>query len=99
MKEFFIVNTVDRPCEDMIAFKREDGKLCYASSEPRLRGYDGMDASRATPLGDFGLDIDIRNGRLVGRVVRGSTARYPDGLPRPWQGSNEFDVPLRKEAK
>ena len=99
MKEFFIVNAVDRPCEDMIAFKREDGKLCYASSEPRLRGYDGMDASRATPLGDFGLDVDIRNGRLIGRVVRGSTASYPNGSTRPWQGSREFVVLLREDAR
>lgn len=99
MKEFFIVNTVDRPCEDMIAFKLPDGRLAYATDIPRLRGYDGMDASRATPLGDFGLDIDIRNGRLIGRIVRGSTARYPNGLTRPWQGSREFDVLLRKEAQ
>ena len=100
MKEFFIVNEVDRPREDLIAFKQPDGRLAYAVADiPRLRGCDGMDAGRATPLGDFGLDIDIRNGRLIGRVVRGSTARYPDGLPRPWQGSREFDVPLRKEAK
>lgn len=99
MKEFFIVNTVDRPCEDMIAFKQPDGSLAYAADIQRLRGYDGMDASRATPLGDFGLDVDIRNGRLVGRVVRGSTARYPNGSTRPWQGSREFDMLLRKAAQ
>ena len=99
MKEFFIVNAVDRPCEDMIAFKQPNGRLAYAVDIPRLRGYDGMYAGRATPLEDFGLDIDIQNGRLVGRVVRESTARYHDGSPRPWQGSREFDVLLRKEAR
>ena len=99
MKEFFILNAFDRPCEDMIAFKQPDGRLAYAVDIPRLRGYDGMNAGRATPLEDFGLDVDVRNGRLVGRVVRGSTARYPDGSTRPWQGSSEFNVLLRKEAQ
>ena len=99
MKEFFIVNTVDRPCEDMIAFKQPDGRLAYATDIPRLRGYDGMDASRATPLEAFGLEVAIKDGLLVGRIVRESTARYHDGSPRPWQGSREFDVLLRKEAQ
>ena len=99
MKEFFIVNTVDRPCEGMIAFKLPDGRLAYATDIPRLRGYDGMNASRATPLEAFGLEVAVKDGRLIGRVVRGSTARYPDGSTRPWQGSCEFDVLLRKEAQ
>lgn len=99
MKEFFIVNSTDKPCEDLIAFKRPDGRLAYAVDIQRLREYDGMYAGRATPLEDFGLEIDIQNGRLVGRVVCGSTARYPDGSTRPWQGSREFDVLLRKEAQ
>lgn len=99
MKEFFIINSFDRPCEDMIAFKQPDGRLAYAVAIPRLRGYDGMDARHATPLRDFGLDIDIQNDRLVGRVVRESVACYPDGSPRPWQGSEKFSVLLRKEAQ
>jgi hypothetical protein len=99
MKEYFIVNSFDRPCEGMIAFEQPDGRLAYAGWLPRLREYDGMDASHATPLEDFGLDIDIQNGWLVGRVVRKSTALYPDGSPRPWQGSEKFSVLLRKEAQ
>ena len=99
MKEFFIVNTVDRPCEGMVAFKREDGKLCYVSPELHKRNYDGMNADRATPLEAFGLAVAVKDGRLVGRVVCESTARYHDGSPRPWQGSREFDVLLRKEAQ
>lgn len=99
MKEFFIVNSFDRPCEDMIAFKQPDGRLAYAVDTPRLRGYDGMDARHATPLEAFGLEVRIQNGRLVGRIARESTARYSDGSTRPWQGSREFDVLLRKEAQ
>ena len=99
MKEFFIVNKFDRPCEDLIAFKQPDGRLAYAVDLPRLSGCDGMDARRATPLEDFGLDIDIQNGWLIGRVVRESTARYSDGSTRPWQGSHEFSILLRKEAR
>lgn len=99
MKEFYIINSFDRPCEGMIAFKQPDGRLAYAVDTPRLRGHDGMDARRATPLEAFGLEVRIQNDRLVGRIVRESTACYSDGSPRPWQGSNEFSVLLRKEAQ
>lgn len=99
MKEFFIVNSFDRPCEDLIAFKQPDGRLAYAVDIPRLSGYDGMNAHHATPLEAFGLEVRVQNNRLVGRIVRESTVRYPDGSTRPWQGSREFNVLLRKEAQ
>ena len=99
MKEFFIIHSLDRPCEDLIAFKQPDGRLAYAVDIPRLREYDGMAALQITPLEAFGLEVRIQNGRLVGRIARESIARYPDGSLRSWQGSREFDVLLRKEAK
>lgn len=99
MKEFFIVNGFYKPCEDLITFKQPDGSLAYAVDTPRLRGYDGMDAGRATPLEAFGLEVRVQNGRLAGRIVRESTVRYPDGSTRPWQGSREFNVLLRKDAQ
>lgn len=99
MKEFFIIDRFDRPCEDLIAFKQPDGRLAYAVDTPRLLGYDGIVARHATPLEAFGLEVHVQNGRLVGRIVRESTACYSDGSLRPWQGSNEFSVPLRKEAQ
>lgn len=93
---FYIVNCFDRPEEALIA-QEIGGRLWYIA--PKFKDYlkgVGFDMDRATPLEDFGLEIEIRNDRLIGKLVRESVAVYHDGKPRQWQGSKTFDVPYHR---
>ena len=87
-----IVNTFDRPCEELIAELRDDGKLYYVN--PKFEGraeFLGMSADESTPVEDFGLTLTMDDdGLLRGKVVRASVATYEDERPRMWRGSQSF---------
>ena len=94
---FYIVNRIDRPCETLIAEKGADGKLYYI--HPCLREskcYHGMSADGATPLEHFNITVSLSTVMVdtpyfQGELHRGTLiAKYPDGRPRKWQGSNHF---------
>lgn len=99
-RRYRIVNTFDRPCEELIAELREDGKLYYAN--PNFAGrnsFSGMSAEESVPVEDFGVRLDIAgDGKLTGKLIRSSSAMHPDGRPRHWQGASSFGFyPVRSE--
>ena len=89
--KLFITNTFDKPCERLIAELRQDGMLYYVNPLmlPEWEGM-GLSANDSTPLEAFGLEMEVSEGNLIGRLVRPSTALYGDGRPRRWQGSPKF---------
>lgn len=88
---YYIVNCVDRPCERHIAEMRADGLLYYIHPDlANAEHYAGMGNRGATPLGEFGVTFQITGGKFIGEKVTESTATYPDGKPRDWQGMNQF---------
>lgn len=101
---FFIVNRYDRPSEEHIAERRENGYLYYI--HPSLRNekrYWAMNPDDPTPLKDFGVRILIEGGNVHGKLIDPSRATYLDGRARKWQGSDEFsfdypNVKLRCEG-
>ena len=92
LRRYRIVNTFDRPCEELIAELRDDGKLYYVN--PKFAGraaFLGMLADESTPVEDFGLTLTMYgDGLLRGKAVRASVATYDDGRPRMWQGAQSF---------
>ena len=92
---FRIVNDADRPSESFIAELREDEKLYYISAGLRdQKAFWGMNADQSTPVEDFGIRLEIRNGALFGEAVASSKAKYRDGRVRRWQGRQHFYIPL-----
>ena len=88
---FFIVNYVDRPDEERIAGKGQDGKFYYI--HPSLRDvklYHGMIPTDPTPLEDFGISWIVGDGKFVGLQLDECRATYRDGRPRRWQGVERF---------
>lgn len=95
VRHLFVVNVYDRPSEKFIAEKRADGKFYYV--HPDLmndRYYWGMTPENPTPLEQFGIATEIREGQLHGWKVKHSEAIYTDGRRRLWQGEPEFSFPL-----
>ena len=92
---FYIVNETDRPDPERLAERQPDGALNYV--HPDLRNVDwywGMPIDWATPVEDFGVFVEIKDGILRGRQLALSTAKYADGRGRRWQGPAEFQFPL-----
>ena len=88
-KNLFIVNTVDRPDARHIAELQSDGKLHYL--HPELRPWPPMPPERATPLRDFGFTFStLSNGKIWCVLTHETTAKYPDGARREWQGEPVF---------
>lgn len=72
---FFIVNDFDRPDEERIAERREDGKFYYIHPNLRnIKRYRGMTPTNPTPLEDFGIWMEIRDGKFRGKLVDPSQA-------------------------
>lgn len=92
LNKFFIVNETDRPCELLIAERRDDGKLYYIN--PILRkdkDFHGMPFREATPLENFGIEFEIENNdTFKGQLKNFSIATYEDGSSREWQGNESF---------
>ena len=98
VRQFYIPNDIDRPCEDHIAERWEDGRLYYVSSDLRNRKeYYGMELFPATLVEQFGITLEIKNGALWGEQVSSSKAKYRDGRVRRWQGSQHFYIPLSND--
>lgn len=95
MNQYFIVNTFDKPFERLIAELRQDGMLYYVhpSMLPEWEGI-GLSAAESTPLEAFGLEVEVSEGKLTGRLSVPSTATYEDSRPRRWKGSSEFSFKL-----
>jgi hypothetical protein len=93
----YIVNTMDRPCERLIAEQREDGLLYYINPEMVPDWHNrGMGSGNATPLRDFGVNVRVSgDGFLVGQKLKPTSASYSDGRPREWQGSPSFEFDLQ----
>ena len=88
--KFVIVNTMDRPYENLVATHVPGVGYCYL--DRRYAVCDGMaDASRPTPLEDFGLDVEeISQHHFEVTRRRPTKATYTDGSLRPWQGKDNF---------
>lgn len=95
LKQFFIVNTFDNPCERHVAQLRA-GQLFYIA--PELSRYGGMSEMFSTPLEDFGFQLSVENGVLECIQVAPSNAHYEDGRKRKWQGSARFSIKLGDRA-
>lgn len=95
--EFYIVNDVDRPCPEHVAQRRGD-RIHYIHRDLRDReAYsEGFPLDRATPLGDFGIEVVADGPSGIAKFVlrRNCTATYADGRPRKWQGRTMFHLEL-----
>jgi hypothetical protein len=98
--KYYIVNEFDRPYERLVAGEC-NGKLYYLSRalEPGLKEYDGMELDRATPMEDFGFDTSENDNSAIFDLVRMSKAEYKSARTgekaiRPWQGMQNFSLPL-----
>jgi len=94
VSRLYIVNHTDRPSEDHIAEKREDGFYYIHPKLRKVKIYHAMQPTNPTPLKDFGVYVEVELGRLSGRLFGGSVAKYIDGRPRKWQGENTFSFRL-----
>lgn len=93
---FFIVNDFDRPDEERIAGKGVDGKFYYIHPVLQMvKTYWGMTPENPTPLELFGISIAVIGGEFRGCCNNESTATYPDGSPRRWQGQSLFSFPFK----
>lgn len=87
-RDFVIVNGADRPCFRLIALRLpiEGETGCLYLFNPR---YGLMGANRATPVRDFGIEIELRpiNNLFIARaeLVGESTVKYDNGETREWQ--------------
>lgn len=95
LKQFFIVDTFDKPCERHVAQLRA-GQLFYIA--PELSDHGGMTDIFSTPLEDFGFHLSVENGMLECIQIAPSTAQYDDGKQRKWQGSARFSIKLDCKA-
>lgn len=98
--KYYIVNEFDRPYERLVAGEY-NGKLYYLSRalEPGLKQYDGMGLDSATLMEDFGFDISENDNSVIFDLVRMSkveyrSARIGEKAIRPWQGMENFSLPL-----
>jgi hypothetical protein len=90
-----IVNSMDRPCPRLVAEERADGLLYYIHPDIRdNKSYHGMSAAEATPLEHFGFEVEVHPGFILCVQVRKSTATYPSGASREWQGNSYFTIDL-----
>jgi len=89
--KFYIVNEFDCPYPPLVAYETVDGKLNYL--DRTKNSYDGMSKDRATPLEDFGFEMEYHQTEILFRKVRPSTATYHDGSLRLWQGDELFFMP------
>lgn len=103
-KGYFITNEADRPFEEHITKKNEDGSLNYI--HPRLAHiptFHNMRFPDATPVADFGVLLLELDGDLVGVVIGESVVTYKhgrsEGKPRQWQGRPHFSFPLPKPER
>jgi hypothetical protein len=96
--DFYIVNEIDRPCEQHIAEMRGDGKFYYIHPELRdVKSYHGMTPSKPVKLSDFGIEVDITGGLFHGIQSGKSIAQYPEsGKTRHWQGLSRFSFRVTK---
>ena len=99
--QLFIVNDFDRPQAKHIARQGRHGKFFYV--HPLLRNvkqFHGMTPTDPTPVSDFGISLEIRDGAIYGKLDRESVATYRDGKPRKWQCESEFKItlPIRKKT-
>jgi len=98
-KGYFITNEADRPFDEHITKRNEDGGLNYI--HPRLAhepAFHNMRFPDATPVSDFGVLLLEMDGDLVGVVIGPSVAIYKHnrsaGKVRNWQGPHFFRFPL-----
>jgi hypothetical protein len=88
---FYIVNSFDAPIPRLIAEKVGD-QLFYIHPELREKWKNqGLTLhSEATPIENFGIHFAIKDGMFHGQFLSESTATYPDGRRRVWQGDPNF---------
>jgi hypothetical protein len=101
VKGYFITNESDRPFEEHVTKKNEDGSLNYVHPRlSRIPTFHNMWFPNATPVADFGVLLMEINGNLVGVVVGPSIVTYKygrsEGKLRQWQGQKFFSFPLPK---
>lgn len=88
----YILNDIDKPHEDLVCAVDENARLRYLherfADEPTHKPTD-----EATPLSEFGFQINALSKRYVCRQLTPSRATYRDGRPRYWQGAPEFELP------
>lgn len=105
MNRFYIVNSIDRPHERLIAevvpCPENDLHLKLRYVHPDLIDYPLMSLTpEATPVADFGIECAIwvseagTSVTLAGRTVGKSVVKYPNGDIRKWQGASHFVVNL-----
>jgi len=90
---FFIVNDVDRPCEELIA-ERRGNKLVYIKD----KNWPAMIVTKWTvSVEDFGIKLTESGGWLHGEKIGPSASRYYDGRIRGWQWEPRFKIKLEEK--
>ncbi|RLB66448.1 MAG: hypothetical protein DRH08_06180 [Deltaproteobacteria bacterium] len=98
MKEFFIINDVDRPDADHVVQKLNDKGECRYISQ-RLKHWGKMQLNEESiDMRDFGFDVDeiveTKVKAMMFTKQRKSKATYRDGSVREWQGDPVFSLLL-----
>lgn len=98
---YYIVNEIDRPYKKHVAGEY-NGKLYYLwrGLESSYKEYDGMGLDRATPIEDFGFEVEERDepcNDVIFVQRKESIARYKcrngEEKIRKWQGDWNFCLP------
>lgn len=98
-KKFYIVNDVDRPCEQHVAQLTGPKKDKLRYIHESLRDWDEMDLrEESTPVEEFGFEIKRAHDRIMFFKTKHSSVFYPGGGRRLWQGGSFFCLtPLEGE--
>ena len=86
MIDFYIINEFDKPCRDLIVYRKNDtGKYI---DKTKREEYTFNDFSRAVNLQDFGFTILENDLYYLLEKNKQTIAKYPDGKLRQWQDNN-----------
>lgn len=94
-KDLVIVNELDRPCVQLIAHIKANGRVGYLNNDVKSRISGDYDAERTmTTLEQFGFDFNYNQDLKDFEYFKSkeSTATYSDGRPRKWQGKEKFTL-------
>ncbi|MGD9564492.1 MAG: hypothetical protein AB7Q37_18850 [Pyrinomonadaceae bacterium] len=100
MKEntFVICNEVDRPWAGLVAMivelRKSTATVEFITTETSMKRLE-VSRDRMTYIEDFGIDLTFENGTVSAKKVGPSTAKYPNGSERSWQGIDGETVTLK----
>ena len=89
--KYVIISDADAPQRNMVCQMVPDIGYCYLDRTGVKPRYDGMQGEEATPVEAFGLlPVENDDGTVsFYKTNKPVTAKYRDGRPRRWQGTEQ----------